>query len=1092
MSRLAHFFLSLVSSLRRKFSILVPGNFVQHNKLADVPTSEDKFGYDEFARAITKKISAAMLMGATPLTIGVHGAWGTGKSSFLKLTQKELEKEGITPIWFNAWKYNQEENLWSALLQKILDDAPLNYPFFVRPFIKIRLNLNYVNFGAGALEVTTKTIIFVLRLVLVVLGAGIALGFLEKQLTVFLTNVSSSLGPNNAFVTNFFQPKVARWISALIAFIATNPKTVYDLFSGSLGIDISKFQKKRAYKDHISFLDNFDKDFRKIIKTISGKKPLVVFIDDLDRCLPEKTIQILEAIKLFLDVQNCIFLIAVDREVIERAVYIRYTDQSKIGSEKSTEAQLGNLDIYYLAQNYLEKIIQLPFNIPPLPSERIKSYVSFLYPEGDDNNCNKIFSENLPPNPRKIKRVLQTFMLLSQIAEERKQKNLSLPLLAKLVIIENRFRTLHQDIIVFPELLDGIERILRQNEADLPVSIVPISDALIYQSKLDIHIKNTEIIRLLKSGVVNGSFLGIDVTDYVFLLKTVRETTTHQQTPKSVQDQAEIASDVNLTTEMVASSDENLEIQASITKSYLNNLINLNQYLSLQGITPYTKSFNAQLDDIYVPIMAEEVLTNLPEPSHEIIAQNIYTLPQLLNRFKRFTLLGDPGSGKSALLSYLTIILAKSLLVDPGLLKEKLGLDEFSILPIPVKVRDFASFLVDASEADSRDGVDVFLKFLYRHFNKQQISLPENFFENRLENGKAFVFVDGLDEADSSIVRNRISRVIENVANRYPNNRYILTSRVVGYFGAATVAANFSVLKLRALDKSQKKAFIQNLEYVIELSRAKAGASHEVSQVAEEVSTDLFQLIENKPHLSGLSDNPLLLALIVFIHNVDRKLPSRKSDLYDMALKLMLGNWDEMRGLDIGIVINGFRLDQYMLRNVFEKIALMMHREEKREIYLPDVRRILQAEFRKLSIDDVDRSIEDFLLATKERIGLFVEQIPGIFSFLPFVFQEYLAALALSKLEDYLNETLSLLHNTWWREVIILEAGILSTQGRTRINELVISVLNAEKITEPEPNYDLKLAVDSVKEAGLECIDGQLIEKINALLSSTDLNINLN
>ncbi len=89
-------------------------------------------------------------------------------------------------------------------------------------------------------------------------------------------------------------------------------------------------------------------DFRQIDETQGA---LVIFVDDLDRCLPEKTVQVLEAIKLFLDKHGCIFVLGADLNVVRSAVESHYQN-AKITGEG--------------ASDYLEKIIRLRFELPPI------------------------------------------------------------------------------------------------------------------------------------------------------------------------------------------------------------------------------------------------------------------------------------------------------------------------------------------------------------------------------------------------------------------------------------------------------------------------------------------------------------------------------------------------------------------------------------------------------------------------------------------------------------------------------------------------------------------------------------------------------
>jgi hypothetical protein len=94
-------------------------------------------------------------------------------------------------------------------------------------------------------------------------------------------------------------------------------------------------------------LDEFTNELRRIVSIAGGGAPFVIVIDDLDRCLPEKALQVLEAIKLFLDVPGVVFLLAVDREVIEKAVTNKY-ETSK--GDMSTD----RLAAVSQAESYLE------------------------------------------------------------------------------------------------------------------------------------------------------------------------------------------------------------------------------------------------------------------------------------------------------------------------------------------------------------------------------------------------------------------------------------------------------------------------------------------------------------------------------------------------------------------------------------------------------------------------------------------------------------------------------------------------------------------------------------------------------------------
>src|SRR5262249_43169714 len=157
------------------------------------------------------------------------------------------------------------------------------------------------------------------------------------------------------------------------------------------------------------FLDEFTKELRRIVSIAGGGRPLVVVIDDLDRCLPEKALQVLEAIKLFLDVPGVVFLLAVDREVIERAVTAKYEPTK---SDTATD----RLAAVSQAESYLEKLIHLPFGLPPLGRDDIVRLVQGVCNDPEVAELGSLFAAGLPSNPRSVKRTLQMYLFMRELA----------------------------------------------------------------------------------------------------------------------------------------------------------------------------------------------------------------------------------------------------------------------------------------------------------------------------------------------------------------------------------------------------------------------------------------------------------------------------------------------------------------------------------------------------------------------------------------------------------------------------------------------------------------------------------------------------
>lgn len=127
------------------------------------------------------------------------------------------------------------------------------------------------------------------------------------------------------------------------------------------------------------------------------KKRLVVFIDDLDRCLPEQALSVLEAIKLYLNIPGCIYIVAADRLALEQAVATKYG----IGSGSNTR--------------YLDKIVQLPFLLPPIHPASLDRFVR-MHLDDDLHECADLLVVGLGPNPRAIKRFANVLTLNNDLA----------------------------------------------------------------------------------------------------------------------------------------------------------------------------------------------------------------------------------------------------------------------------------------------------------------------------------------------------------------------------------------------------------------------------------------------------------------------------------------------------------------------------------------------------------------------------------------------------------------------------------------------------------------------------------------------------
>jgi len=149
-----------------------------------------------------------------------------------------------------------------------------------------------------------------------------------------------------------------------------------------------------------------------------GKEMLriVVFIDDLDRCLPEKAVELLEAIKLFLDIPGYLFVLGVDKEVVKKGIAYRY----RHFEHKEAKQEAG---LIISPEDYLEKMIQLPLELPTVEHGRKEQYIQTLLGEtegfvehtdiieaGIGEGANTL-------NPRTLKRFVNLLAFTVRLAE---------------------------------------------------------------------------------------------------------------------------------------------------------------------------------------------------------------------------------------------------------------------------------------------------------------------------------------------------------------------------------------------------------------------------------------------------------------------------------------------------------------------------------------------------------------------------------------------------------------------------------------------------------------------------------------------------
>jgi len=231
-----------------------------------------------------------------------------------------------------------------------------------------------------------------------------------------------------------------------------------------------------------------------------------------------------------------------------------------------------------------------------------------------------------------------------------------------------------------------------------------------------------------------------------------------------------------------------------------------------------------------------------------------------------------------------------------------------------------------------------------------------------------------------------------------------------------------------------------------------------------------------------LAINPLLLTVIALVHRDRVKLPDRRAELYEEAVDVLLGKWDEAKEVAETRVVHERPFDTSDRRLVLQRLALWMHEERVKEVDRQPLRELLADELAGRLDDtrDLDAAVDRLLRLIEERTGLLIARGEGSYAFSHLTFQEYLAALGIAGRDDYVEKTLAHSADPWWREVILLTAGHLSTQSRERTTRLIRAIADAR--AEPEPYHNLVLAAECVRDAGSGRLIGNLEAELRARL----------
>ena len=417
---------------------------------SDNETTQDLLGYQVHADLLRKIIlNDAML----PISIGVFGNWGSGKSSLMLLLQQSLQEweksqqneqhSIILQVYFNSWQFESYDSTKLTMIESILEALDKDINTRKDVFERADDLLARINF--------LKVGVFILK------------------------KAYDNLTPD----------WLKKWLPKKDDIDKITGKDKYN----NLLEDVTKGNTSK-------FIATFRELFEDLVNDM-GYKAVIVYVDDLDRCDPKRIIGCLEAVKLFVNVKKTAFVIGADERIIEYAISQHYPIQMK------------KEDISSPFSDYLEKLIQLPYKLPRLSDNEQETYITLLLcknhlseihfneihqkylefretdkhskynidniKEGVGNNVDfhaveyrlpavPIIKQFLNGNPRQLKRFLNTLYVRQKLAEVAGFRDIRPDVLTKLMVLE--YNSLYNSR--FEELY----RLQKTNEGVLPLGDV--------------------------------------------------------------------------------------------------------------------------------------------------------------------------------------------------------------------------------------------------------------------------------------------------------------------------------------------------------------------------------------------------------------------------------------------------------------------------------------------------------------------------------------------------------------------------------------------------------------------------------------------
>ncbi|MFJ2240932.1 P-loop NTPase fold protein [Streptomyces sp. NPDC087859] len=400
---------------------------------------------------VAEQLQHLVLSVPTPTNVAVWGPWGSGKSGVANLLKQRIDRRDRTRfVRFDAFKY-AENPLRRNFITAVATELGISDPQFHAHLYSGKVTAEFSFTAKHARQLLW------MYLRMFALVCGVSLGA-----------VALLVGVRDA---SFWPGFTAMAGEAMRAGLA--PAALLT----SLGVLVSRTLTTEHKVDAAHSDEEFERIFDKLVSR-SQVERLVVFVDELDRCAPKDVVATLDALRTFLGVRRCVFVVAADQQVLEQAL----TE----ALEQATPADVIN-PYYSSGSGYLDKVFQYQVNMPPLLVPQVTRFAADLvskrggmWEEVDVDLVVSILVPSHVRSPRRVKALLNAFALAYRLAQLRQASGLletnvaaRADEIARLVCLRVEFPLFARDLTLDHRMPQYVLALVENPDADLGSYVPP-------------------------------------------------------------------------------------------------------------------------------------------------------------------------------------------------------------------------------------------------------------------------------------------------------------------------------------------------------------------------------------------------------------------------------------------------------------------------------------------------------------------------------------------------------------------------------------------------------------------------------------------